>query len=61
MNVPWRIEDGLVLAKLPCSHEVIVRPEWLREGGRFEGRCGCNDATGCRRVFEGVVLEGWRA
>lgn len=60
MNLSWRIVDGVILVALPCAHEAIVRPEWIGAGGVFLGRLGCNEA-GCRRVHEGVALEGWRA
>lgn len=50
-------EHGVVVA-LPCGHRVTVLERWIGHGGRFLGRLGCT-GDGCRRVYDGVALEGW--
>lgn len=47
-----------LLVRLPCGHEHELLREQVAPDGRVMDRVGCT-VHACRRVFEGLVLEGW--
>lgn len=55
----WRHVGQGVVIQMPC-HEICVFASWVMPGGKVTGRIQCSE-SGCRKVYEGIVLEGWDA
>jgi oligoribonuclease len=53
LAVVSRSERAVEVA-LPCGHRAMIRHEWVRHDGTFDGRLGCSV---CRQVVEDAVIE----